>query len=127
MSINSGRKGHLGHITKNPSLVSGTEQIHEGGEDEEVGSSVLNDPSRANIAAIEMAKQKLESGHGANRAAAAPPGPAPSDTDGDGAPEARPTRDDGWPPAMSDPWGTGGGDATGRDRANNAPAPPPAL
>ncbi|KAL9181688.1 hypothetical protein ACHAXT_012031 [Thalassiosira profunda] len=49
---------NLGH---KPS-TSGMEKIHEGGEDEEQGSSVLNDPSRANMEAIEAAKKKMEGG-----------------------------------------------------------------
>lgn len=58
--------------------TSGMEKIQEGEED----TSGINDPSRANVDAIETAKKKMESGGG----------------DGWG---------DGWPPAMSDPWGTG--------------------
>lgn len=57
--------------------TSGMEKIQEGEED----TSGMNDPSRANVYAIETAKNKMESG-------------------GDG-------WGDGWPPAMSDPWGTG--------------------
>ena len=59
--------------------TSGMEKIQEGEED--TGS--INDPSRANIDAIETAKKKMES------------------TDGWG---------DGWPPAISDPWGGAGND-----------------
>jgi len=54
--------------------TSGMEKIHEGEED--AGS--LNDPTRANVDAIEAAKKKMESGDGWG---------------------------DGWPPAIADPWG----------------------
>jgi len=55
--------------------TSGMEKIHEGEED-----ASFNDPSRANVAAIETAKKKMESGDGWG---------------------------DGWPPAIADPWGGG--------------------
>lgn len=74
-------------IATKPS-VSGMEKIHEGGEDEEASSS-LNDPARANIAAIETTKKRLEMAN----AEEAPP-------------QSKPSADDGWPPAIADPWGT---------------------
>ncbi|KAL7466988.1 hypothetical protein ACHAXS_007256 [Conticribra weissflogii] len=74
-------------IATKPS-VSGMEKIHEGGEDEEASSS-LNDPARANIAAIETTKKRLELA----TAEEAPP-------------QNKPAADDGWPPAIADPWGT---------------------
>ncbi len=65
--------------------TSGMDKIQEGEED----TSGMNDPSRANVDAIETAKNKMESG-------------------GDG-------WGDGWPPAMSDPWGTGNTDGAAAD------------
>ena len=62
--------------------TSGMEKIQEGEED-----TSINDPTRANVDAIETAKKKMES-------------------DGWG---------DGWPPAMSDPWGTGNNDDAAAD------------
>jgi hypothetical protein len=68
----------------------GMEKIHEADEGEEVsGSSVLNDPSRANLAVIEAAKKKMNV-NTSTRAATT---------------ERKLSNDDGWPPAMSDPWG----------------------
>ena len=64
--------------------TSGMEKINEGEED--AGS--LNDPSRANVDAIEAAKKKMESDNNWG---------------------------DGWPPAMSDPWGGANEDAAARD------------
>uniref|UniRef100_A0A7S2LJG0 Uncharacterized protein n=1 Tax=Skeletonema marinoi TaxID=267567 RepID=A0A7S2LJG0_9STRA len=65
--------------------TSGMEKIQEGEED-----TSINDPTRANIDAIETAKKKMESG-------------------GDGG------WGDGWPPAMSDPWGAGNNDEAAAD------------
>jgi len=68
----------------------GMEKIHEADEGEEVsGSSVLNDPSRANLAVIEAAKKKMN-----------------VNTSRGAMTERKLSNDDGWPPAMSDPWGT---------------------
>ena len=41
-------------------MMCGMEKTHEG-EDEEAGSSVLNDPPRVNIAANETSNKKMES------------------------------------------------------------------
>ena len=86
----------------NKSSMTGMEKIYEGGEDEEetAGSSALNDPSRANMAAIETAKKKLES---SNEDKAT----KPQDTADISSPKNKSGDNDGWPPAMSDPWGTG--------------------
>lgn len=85
----------------NKQSMAGMDQIQEGEEDEQ-GSSVLNDPSRANVAAIEAAKKQMESAKGAASDANAA---APQD---EGIPSKKSSNEDGWPPAMSDPWGTGG-------------------
>lgn len=82
----AGQGGEQMDSMAKPSM-SGMEKIHEGGEDEEV-SSALNDPTRANMAAIESVKKRVESE--TNEAVA-----------------KSKSQDDGWPPAMSDPWGTG--------------------
>jgi hypothetical protein len=73
------------------------EKIHEGDDgEEEAGSSVLNDPNRANyLRAIEIAKKKVKSSAegvaGSNNNNAA----------------TKSSNDDGWPPAMTDDaWGT---------------------
>jgi hypothetical protein len=81
------------HLTK-PTL-SGMEKIHEGSESVE-GSSALNDPTRANLAAIESVKKRME-----------------TESSEDNAPRNK-QKDDGWPPAMSDPWGAG--DVKGANR-----------
>jgi hypothetical protein len=81
-------KGNTSDGLTNKASTAGMEKIHEGDDGEEVsGSSFLNDPSRANIAAIEAAKKKM-SGVGTMEVT-----------------EKKPSNDDGWPPAMSDPWG----------------------
>lgn len=87
----------------NPSLankpsMNGMEKIHEG-EDEEAGSSVLNDPSRANIA-TETAKKKMESSEEVANSKSSPPEDAAQDDAGWGAPKDKSSNDDGWPPAM---------------------------
>lgn len=69
--------------------TSGMEKIQEGEED-----TSINDPTRANVDAIETAKKKMES-------------------DGWG---------DGWPPAMSDPWGNNDGGAADSKPENGKPA-----
>ncbi|KAL7520001.1 hypothetical protein ACHAWX_004755 [Stephanocyclus meneghinianus] len=76
------RTGSGDHLTK--PTMSGMEKIHEGSEAEE-GSSPLNDPARANLAAIESAKKRME-------------------TESENVSRNK-QRDDGWPPAISDPWG----------------------
>lgn len=68
--------------------VSGMEKIHEG-EDEEA-SSPLNDPTRANIAAIEAVKKRVED----------------EDAKDNGGQRKASPAEDGWPPAMDAPWGT---------------------
>ena len=88
------------HLTK--PTMSGMEKIHEEGEGED-GVSPLNDPARANLAAIESAKKRLESESSKDNN---------NKQNGDGF--------DGWPPAMSDPWG---GAAKESDR-NDAPTEP---
>lgn len=82
----------------------GMEKIHEADEGEEVsGSSVFNDPSRANLAVIEATKKKMN--FNTSRAAMT---------------ERKLSNDDGWPPAMSDPWGTSSRAAlASRDKARD--------
>lgn len=94
-------------IVANKHSASAMEKIHEDGEDDEQGSSFLNDPSRANIAAIETAKKKLESSIEVENTASSSPIAAAQDVGGSN-PKVKSPNDDGWPPAMSDPWGTGG-------------------
>ena len=86
-------------IATKPS-VNGMEKIHEGGEDEEASSS-LNDPSRANIAAIESAKKRLE-----------------MEEPSDAVPQSKAPADDGWPPAIADPWGAS---EANQDGSKNVP------
>ncbi|KAL7507742.1 hypothetical protein ACHAXN_004895 [Cyclotella atomus] len=74
------------HLAK--PTISGMEKIHEEGEGEEV-TSPWNDPARANLAAIESAKKRIETESTKKN--------AKKNDDGF----------DGWPPAMSDPWGAG--------------------
>ena len=88
------------HLTK--PTMSGMEKIHEEGEGED-GISPLNDPARANLAAIESAKKRMES----------------ESTNGNNS-KQNDDGFDGWPPAMSDPWG---GAAKESDR-NDAPTEP---
>lgn len=60
-SIDKAKSSASENMANKPSM-SGMEKIHEGEDgEEEAGSSVLNDPSRANMAAIEAAKKKMES------------------------------------------------------------------
>ncbi|KAL3794671.1 hypothetical protein HJC23_010099 [Cyclotella cryptica] len=80
------RTGSGEHLAK--PTMSGMEKIHEGSEAEE-GTSPLNDPARANLAAIESAKKRMETESLKDNVS------------------RNKQRDDGWPPAMSDPWGTG--------------------
>lgn len=75
--------------------TSGMEKIQEGEEDI---NSALNDPTRANVDAIETAKKKMQSGDN-------PWG-------------------DGWPPAMSDPWGGGDNAAAPVDSKPLEPSAP---
>jgi len=82
------------------SMKSGMDKIQEGDDGEE-GSSFLNDPSRANMAAIEAAKKKMENVKSDSS--------APQDEGG--IPIKKSSNEDGWPPAMSDPWGGAGGQA----------------
>ena len=83
---NSRAKGNV--LLENKS--SGMEKIHEGDDgEEEAGSSVLNDPNRANMAAIELAKKKMKSSADGNNNASS----------------TKNGNDDGWPPAMTDAWG----------------------
>jgi len=88
--INRTRTSSGEHLAK--PTMSGMEKIREEGEGED-GTSPLNDPARANLEAIESAKKRIETESS----------------------QEKPTDDgfDGWPPAMSDPWG---GDTKGSDR-----------
>ncbi|KAL7538773.1 hypothetical protein ACHAXR_008786 [Thalassiosira sp. AJA248-18] len=104
-------KGGASVVNPSMSAMSGMEKIHEGGEDEEetAGSSALNDPSRANIAAIESAKKQLESSNNINNKNTVGGKKAQDAAAGGGdATKTKSSIDEGWPPAMSDPWGTGG-------------------
>ena len=102
----------------NKRSVSGMDKIQEVDDGEEAGSSVLNDPSRANMAAIEAVKKKMESAETAG-------------AQDKGIPSKKSSNDDGWPPAMSDPWGTAGGQQnapsgpTGRSNSGDEDAPNP--
>ena len=90
------------NLGKNGPTPSQMERIGEE-EGDEAGSSVLNDPSRANVAAIESARKRMEvDGDGDGGAASAAKGKSASPR----GPSA--ANEEGWPPAMSDPWGTGG-------------------
>lgn len=86
-AVTAPTKGNASDGLTNKASTAGMEKIHEGEDGEEDRSSVLNDPSRANMAAIEATKKKIK-GAGATAAT-----------------ERKTSNDDGWPPAMSDPWG----------------------
>lgn len=108
-----------GNNLNNKTSMSGMEKIQEAGDEEETaGSSVLNDPSRANMAAIETAKKKLESSEGNislnNKASKESPPKA-----------SKPASNaiDGWPPAMADPWGTGSPPEVPKEPIHNSPPP----
>jgi len=132
-SSDIGRKGSADNNNNtnlgNKTSMSGMEKIHEHGEDEEAESSVLNDPSRANIAAIETAKKKLETSNSeaAAHVAASSKGAAAAKAQDEDIPKNKSSNDDGWPssngdgwpPAMSDPWGTGGAGASGDHQVTN--------
>lgn len=91
------RTGSGEHLVK--PTMSGMEKIHEEGEGED-GPSPLNDPARANLAAIESAKKRIEAESSTKN----------TKQNDDGF--------DGWPPAMSDPWGGGAKDSD----KNNGPS-----
>ena len=91
----SDRATNAEHLTK--PTMSGMEKIHEEAEGEDV-SSPLNDPSRANLAAIESAKKRLEIESSEENM-------GKKSNDGF----------DGWPPAMSDPWGGEGKESEKKD------------
>jgi hypothetical protein len=89
------------HLAK--PTMSGMEKIHEEGEGDDV-TSPLNDPTRANLAAIESAKKRMETEASKGN--------------------ANKRNDDGfvsgWPPAMSDPWGSGAKDSDRNDVPSEA-------